>query len=66
MAATKPTKTSKVEPKDITSFRKGLYKGLNISKIATRPGSMDVLKSPSRIVNTLFYPDGTIVKEKAE
>jgi hypothetical protein len=24
-----------------------------------RPGSMDVLEAPSRIHNTLFYPDGT-------
>ena len=25
----------------------------------TRPGSMTVLEAPSRIHNTLYYPDGT-------
>ena len=29
----------------------------------TRPGSMTILEAPSRIHNTLFYPDGTTKHE---
>ena len=31
----------------------------------TRPGSMTILEAPSRIHNTLFYPDGTTKHENA-
>jgi hypothetical protein len=40
------------------------YRGLNMQKIATRPGALDVLNSPSRVHNTLFFPNGTILKDK--
>jgi hypothetical protein len=30
-----------------------------------RPGSMDVLAAPSRMANTLFYPDGTTKYDKS-
>jgi hypothetical protein len=35
------------------------------SKIGyTRPGSMTILQAPSRIKNTLFYPNGEVKREK--
>jgi hypothetical protein len=37
--------------------------GLDLRKIAMRPNSLDVLNKPSRIDSTLFYPDGTILKD---
>lgn len=39
------------------------YRGLDLRKIAMRPNSLDVLGKPSRIDGTLFYPDGTIIKD---
>lgn len=30
-----------------------------------RPGSMTILKAPSRMVNTLYYPDGTTKHDKS-
>ena len=32
-------------------------------KVATRPGALDVLDKPSRMANTLFFPNGTILKD---
>jgi hypothetical protein len=35
------------------------------SKIGTtRPGSMDFMNYPTRIANTLFYPNGTKANDK--
>ena len=31
----------------------------------TRPGSMTILEAPSRMANTLFYPDGTTKYDKS-
>jgi len=53
---------NKVKPSDINRLNRPAYKGLLISQLATREGSLEVLKHPSRISNTLFYPDGSIVK----
>ena len=39
------------------------YVGLDLRKIAMRPNSLTVLDKPSRIGGTLFYPDGTILKD---
>jgi len=36
------------------------YKGFTLEQCATRPNSLDLLYKPSRIKNTLFYPDGRI------
>jgi hypothetical protein len=36
------------------------YKGFTLEQCATRPNSLDILKNPSRIDNSLFYPDGRI------
>jgi hypothetical protein len=35
-------------------------------KTFVRPGSMTVLKAPSRMANTLYYPDGRVVYDKAQ
>jgi hypothetical protein len=40
------------------------YRGLNMQTIAMRPGALDVLNRPSRVRNTLFFPNGTILKDK--
>jgi hypothetical protein len=50
-----------VKTKDkIDKFDRPAYK---TPKTYTRTGSMTVLEAPSRIHNTLFYPDGTIKNE---
>jgi hypothetical protein len=33
-------------------------------KTFVRPGSMTVLEAPSRMANTLFYPNGKICRDK--
>ena len=48
------------KPDKIDKFDKPAYK---TPKTHTRTGSMDVLAAPSRIKNTLFYPDGKIERE---
>lgn len=57
-------KTKAAEAREVASFKKGTYKGMQLQKIATRPNCMDILNKPSRIKNTLYYPDGTSTKEK--
>ena len=44
----------------ISKFDRPQYKP---PKTFVRPGSMTVLAAPSRIENTLFYPDGTTKHE---
>jgi hypothetical protein len=61
--ANKP-KQVKTPQSDIDRFNKGHYTGMKLSVIATRPYSMDILRKPSRVHNTLFYPDGTTNKEE--
>lgn len=36
---------------------------LKTQKIVVRPGSQDILKYPSRVASSLFYPDGRVVKD---
>jgi len=45
----------------IDKFDRPAYKS---PKTYTRTGSMTVLAAPSRIENTLFYPDGRIKREE--
>lgn len=42
---------------------KGKYSPPRMDKLSMRSGAMDILKAPSRISKTLFYPDGTTKKE---
>lgn len=57
-------KTKAAEAREVASFKKGAYKGITLEQIATRPNCMNILSKPSRIHNTLYYPDGTSTKEK--
>ncbi len=34
-------------------------------KFVVRPGATDMLKHPSKMGNTLYYPDGRVVKDAA-
>jgi len=43
-------------------WKRPLYKGFKIADVVHRPGALDVLKYPSRVSNTYFYPDGRVVK----
>jgi hypothetical protein len=45
----------------ISKFDRPVYKP---TKTYTRPGSMTVLAAPSRIANTLFYPNGEVKREE--
>jgi hypothetical protein len=53
----------KAKSSELDRFNRPVYKGLPLDRLATRVGSLDVLRQPSRISNTLFYPDGSIVKK---
>jgi hypothetical protein len=45
----------------ISKFDRPPYKP---PKTVVRPGSMDVLAAPSRIENSLFYPNGKVKREE--
>ena len=50
-----------MKKKDINHwYGRPLYKGLDIKKIATRPGCLDILAAPSRHGNVYYYPNGKI------
>ena len=36
------------------------YKSWTLEQASTRNGALDILTKPSRIANTLFYPNGDI------
>lgn len=40
------------------------YKPFEIKKVATRPNSMKMFDAPSRVANSLIYPDGRRVWDK--
>jgi hypothetical protein len=44
----------------ISKFDRPPYKP---PKTVLRPGSMDVLAAPSRIANTLYYPNGEVKRD---
>jgi hypothetical protein len=46
----------------LTRF-KGEYKPPRADTLSMRSGSMDILQAPSRVHNTLFYPDGKVIKD---
>jgi hypothetical protein len=41
---------------------RGHMQGMKMEQLARRPGSLDILKNPSRLANTLYYPDGRVEK----
>ena len=53
----RPTPGTLVDKMDRRALR-----GMDMSKVVLRPGALDVLKCPSRIGDTLFYPDGRVIK----
>jgi hypothetical protein len=50
----------KKKPEKINKFDRPEYKP---PKTFLRPGSMTVLEAPSRMANTLYYPDGRVKRE---
>lgn len=54
--------TVKKKPDKVNRF-KGEYKPPRGDTLSMRPGSMDILQAPSRIHNTLFFPDGRVIKD---
>ena len=55
------TKKKATPPNLIDRFDRPPLKGM--PKMVTRPGSMEILKQPSRMGNSLFYPDGRVVRK---
>lgn len=39
------------------------YKGFTMQSVTLREGGLNVLKYPSRFANTLYYPDGKVIKD---
>lgn len=37
-----------------------MYKGFTMEEAATREGSLEMLKHPSRMGNLLYYPNGEV------
>ena len=52
---------SKTKKSFMDVFERPPLKMFTLETVAMRPGSLNVLQYPSRIVNTLFYPDGRVV-----
>jgi hypothetical protein len=36
------------------------YKGFTLQQVCHRKGALDILLNPSRMSNTLFYPNGKV------
>jgi hypothetical protein len=41
-----------------------MYKGFKLEQVVHRPGALDMFAYPSRVHNTLHYPDGRIVRDE--
>ena len=37
-----------------------VYKGFKLADVVFRPGALVMLEKPSRMCNTLYFPNGTI------
>lgn len=46
--------------KEITDRWLRPYVGFTMEDVATRPGSLDIFKRPSKMGNWLYYPNGEI------
>jgi hypothetical protein len=44
-------------------YERPLMEGRTMSQIVQREGALKVLNMPSRMGNTLYYPDGRVVKD---
>ena len=53
---------TKKKPETVNRF-KGEYKPPRRDRLSMRSGAMDILQAPSRMGETLFYPDGKRIKD---
>jgi hypothetical protein len=53
---------AKKKPETVSRF-KGEYKPPRNDRLSMRSGAMNILQAPSRMGETLFYPDGKRVKD---
>lgn len=51
-------KNQPAQPNTFNVMMRPPLRGITMERIVLRPGSLDVLAKPSRIGNTLFYPEG--------
>lgn len=42
-----------------------LLRGMSMNRMVHRVGALNILGMPSRMGNTLYYPDGRVVKDKS-
>jgi hypothetical protein len=54
--------TTKKKPDTVDRFKRE-YKPPRRETLSMRSGSMNILQAPSRVHNTLFYPDGKVIKD---
>jgi hypothetical protein len=54
---------AKSKPSDINNKYRKEYKPPRRDRLSMRSGAMNILQAPSRIGETLFYPDGKRVKD---
>ena len=52
----------KKKPERLVSSKQ--LKMFTLEQAAMRPHSLDILAKPSRMANTLYYPNGTVKKDK--
>jgi hypothetical protein len=53
---------AKKKPETVSRF-KGEYKPPRNDRMSMRSGAMDILQAPSRMGETLFYPNGKQIKD---
>jgi hypothetical protein len=56
--------TTKKHDRSFKPTTRAEYRGINMQTIAMRPGALEVLNKPSRVQGTLYFPNGTILKDK--
>jgi hypothetical protein len=54
---------AKSKPSDINNKYRKEYKPPRRDRLSMRSGAMDILQAPSRMGETLFYPDGKRIKD---
>jgi len=56
------TKAGKKEVEPL--YARPLLKSKTMRQMVHRAGALEVLDMPSRMANTLYYPDGRVVKDE--
>lgn len=54
---------AKPKPSDINNKYRKEYKPPRRDRLSMRSGAMNILQAPSRMGETLFYPDGKRIKD---